>query len=91
MDRSSLIFCAGALLVSLAVSAAAFPYAALSAEELRRARTPASAESLPAVEVGGGFGRVEVIDLVGYYMENPPQPKGSAAEGSGRVRHFGGC
>lgn len=90
MHRDSLIFCGAALLATVAAIAAAFPYAALSAEELRRSRIPAAAETLPAIDIGGGFGRVEVIDLVGYYMDNPPQAK-AADGGTQRVRHFGGC
>lgn len=90
MTRSSLIFCGAALIATVAVIAAAFPLAALSAEELRRARTPAAAETLPPIDLGGGFGKVEVTDLVGYYIDHPPQPK-AAADGTQRVRHFGGC
>lgn len=90
MDRASLIFCAAALALSFAVSAAGFSLAALPPEVVRAARTPTPAEKLPPVDLGGGFGQVSVIDLVGYYIDNPPAPAATSA-GPAAVRHFGGC
>lgn len=90
LDLPSLVFCAGCLAAVAAVSAVAYPLAALPEETLRRAQAPAAPEDLPDVALGGGFGRVAVIDLVGYWIENPPKPAAAAAAPSA-VRHFGGC
>ncbi|HJO73428.1 MAG TPA: hypothetical protein QGG32_11360 [Rhodospirillales bacterium] len=71
MSRSSLMFCVAAVLGSIAVSAAAFPLAALSSAELVLSKTPVEADEMGAVDLGD-FGTVSVLELVSYYMENPP-------------------
>jgi hypothetical protein len=91
MNRESLMFCAAALAVTLAVCAAGFRLAALPAETVAAAKKPAPAETLPDVDLGGGFGKVSVIELVGYYMENPPAPKNGGGDAAPAVRRFGGC
>lgn len=90
LDLPSLLFCAGCLAAVAAVSAIAYPFAALPEDTLQRAATPAPPEDLPDIHVGGGFGRVAVIDLLGYWIENPPKPAAAAVTPSA-VRHFGGC
>lgn len=90
MNRASLLFCAATLAASLALCAAAFPFAALPEEALRAQRQPVPAERLPDVHVGGGFGTVSVLDLVGYYLENPPLPPERDAV-LPAVKRFRGC
>ncbi|GAB4165407.1 MAG: hypothetical protein OHK0026_03460 [Rhodocyclaceae bacterium] len=90
MNRESLIFCGAALAASLFVAALAFPYAALPKETLASCEIPVPPEKLPDIEVGGGFGKVSVIDLVSYYIENPPAPAAAGAAVPA-VRRFGGC
>ena len=90
MNRESLIFCGAALVVTLAVSAIGFRLAALPPETVEALKRPAPAESLPDVDLGGGFGKVPVIELVGFYIENPPAPKGGG-DASPAVKRFGGC
>lgn len=91
MNRESLIFCAASLAVALAVCAAGFKLAALPADAVAAAKQPAPAETLPDIDIGGGFGKVSVIELVGFYMENPPAPKGSGGDATPAVKRFGGC
>jgi hypothetical protein len=88
MNRSSLIFCVAAVLGSIVVSAAAFPLAALSTAELALSKTPVEADELGAVDLGD-FGTVSVLDLVSYYMENPPAPETPGTKKK-KVR-FQGC
>jgi len=88
MDRTSQIFCAAALTLALLIAAAAFPFAAMSRADVRTAHTPVSAERLGSVDLGA-FGTVSVLDLVNYYMENPPAEKTSGAPEK-KVR-FQGC
>ena len=92
MNRESLIFCVAALVVALAVCAVGFRLAALPRDVVDAAKRPAAPETLPDVDLGGGFGRVSVIDLIGYYIENPPA-KANAAGGDAvpAARRFGGC
>jgi hypothetical protein len=92
VNRESLIFCVAALVVALAVCAAGFRLAALPRDVVDAAKRPAAPETLPDVDLGGGFGRVSVIDLIGYYIENPPA-KANAAGGDAApaARRFGGC
>lgn len=91
MNRESLAFCGVSLAVALAVCAAGFTLAALPREAVEAAKKPAPAETLPDVDIGGGFGKVSVIELVGFYIENPPAPKGGGGDASSAVKRFGGC
>lgn len=90
MNRQSLVFCTAALAASLALCAAALPLAALPRDALEAQRRPVPAQDLPDVEVGDGFGRVSVIDLVGYYLENPPAQAASGAAVPA-LKRFRGC
>lgn len=90
MNRESLIFCGASLAVALAVCAAGFSLVALPREVIEAAKKPAPAETLPDLDIGGGFGKVSVIELVGFYIENPPAPKGGG-DASPAVKRFGGC
>jgi hypothetical protein len=90
MNRESLIFCGASLTVALAVCAAGFFLAALPRATVEAAKQPAPAETLPDLDIGGGFGKVSVIELVGFYIENPPAPKGGG-DASPAVKRFGGC
>ena len=92
MNRESLIFCVAALVVALAVCAAGFRLAALPRDVVDAAKRPAAPETLPDVDLGGGFGRVSVIDLIGYYIENPPAtPNAAGGDAAPAARRFGGC
>ncbi len=85
MNAQNLIFCAASLAVTITVSALAYPYAAVSQETLDQYRTPVDAESLGEINLGD-FGSVSVVELMTYYLENPP------AAGSGvREVRFQGC
>jgi hypothetical protein len=90
INRESAIFCAAALAASLVLSAVGFSLAALPREAVEAAKKPALAETLPDIDLGGGFGRVSVIDLIGYYIENPPAPAAAGGEVPA-ARRFGGC
>jgi hypothetical protein len=88
MNRKSLIFCAAALAASLVLCAAGFQLAAMPKETLNAARAAVPAQALPDVTVGGGFGKVSVVELVGYYIENPPAPADGTVPA---VKRFRGC
>jgi hypothetical protein len=90
MDRASLIFCVGALTLSLAVAAIAYPHAAIPADQLARAAKPQPAEALGSVDVGNGFGSVPVATLMDYYISHPPVETVSAPAAAPHIR-FGGC
>ncbi len=90
MDRASLIFCVAALLVTAAVSAVGFSLAAVPRELVAAARTPTPAERMGAIDLGRGFGTVPVLDLVGYYLENPPAEP-AAGGVPAKARRFSGC
>lgn len=90
MDRNSLIFCVGSLAVSLLIAWIAFPYAAMDPETLAMASTPQPAENMPLINVGEGFGELPAVELMGYYVENPPAPPQAGAAPAPEIR-FGGC
>lgn len=70
-QRASLIFCFGALGISLLIAVAAFPYAAMSKAQIAAANSVVSAEQLGVMDLGE-FGQMPVSDLVSYYIDNPP-------------------
>lgn len=91
MNKESLIFLAASLAVTVAVSAVGFSLAARPRPAVEAAKLPAPAETLPDIDIGGGFGKVSVIELVGFYIENPPAPKGGGGDAAPAVKRFGGC
>jgi hypothetical protein len=90
MDRASLIFCIGALVLSLMVAVVAYPLATVPADQLARAATPQPAEALGSVDVGNGFGSVPVTKLMDHYIANPPAEPVSTPAAAPKIR-FGGC
>ena len=90
MSRSSILFCVGSLVVCLALAWIAFPFAALDSEVIAAAQTPQPAEMMPMVDVGNGFGELPVVELMGYYVENPPAPPEAGAAPAPEIK-FGGC
>ena len=88
MDRDSLIFCAGSLVVSLLIAFIAFPFVAVDPETVAAAEKIVPAYEMGEVEVGEGFGLVAVEELMMYYVENPPAVESTAS--APEVR-FGGC
>jgi len=55
-----------------------------------RANTPQPAEVMPMIDVGKGFGELPAIELIGYYIENPPAPPTAGAAAAPEIK-FGGC
>lgn len=86
MNWTNIVFCIAAIAATVAVSWAAFPYAALSQEELDIALTPVDAEMADSVDLGD-FGEVPVFDMVLHYIDNPPL---ESEEDNQKVR-FQGC
>lgn len=81
-----MIFCGSALGICLLIAVVAFPFAAMSKAQVTTANSVVSAEQLGEMELGD-FGKISVLDLVSYYMENPPEV-GSAAP---KKIRFEGC
>ncbi len=90
MNPSSLVFCALSVIATVLVSALGFSIFAMPREAVVAARTPTPAERLGDIDLGKDFGRVPVVDLVGYYLENPPAAAPASAA-SPKARRFGGC
>lgn len=85
-----LSFCIASLAGVVIVCAVLFPHASMSRAEAEAARTPVPMEELDLVDLGGGYGELPVIELIGYYLENPPRV--TAATGAApKKKHFGGC
>lgn len=89
LNRTSWIFCSVSLVVGGAACATAFSLAAMPMEAVLAAKTPAPPETLPDIDLGG-FGTVSVIDLMGYYIDNPPAPA-TAGGDAAPAKRFGGC
>jgi hypothetical protein len=89
LNRTGVIFCSVSLVLSAAVCAAGFSLAALPRATIEASKRPAPPEALPELDLPG-FGKVSVIDLMGYYIDNPPAPLGAASAAPAATR-FGGC
>ncbi|MCK9382988.1 MAG: hypothetical protein M0P95_18245 [Sulfuritalea sp.] len=90
LNRTGVIFCSVSLVLAGAVCAVGFSLAALPRETIAAAKKPALPESLPDLDLPG-FGKVTVIDLMGYYIDNPPAPVGVAGGAPPATKRFGGC
>ena len=86
MEKSSLFFCIGSLVVCLLLAFLLVPLASISDAQLAKAKSVMPAEEMGAVDMGD-FGEVTVLDLATYYQENPPVVEAGAAK---KVR-FEGC
>jgi len=88
MDRTSLLFCAVSLAVSILIAILFFPMATLTRGELETSRQAAPAEVMADLELGD-FGSVSVLELVEYYLENPPVE--TSGDAPPRKVRFQGC
>ena len=89
LNRTGVIFCSVSLVVAAGVCAVGFSLAALPRATIEAAKKPAPPEALPEIDLPG-FGKVSVIDLMGYYIDNPPAPAASGGAAAPAQR-FGGC
>lgn len=89
LDRTGVIFCSAGIVLATLACSIGFSLAALPPEKLQAAQTPTGPEALPDVEIPG-FGKVSVLDLMGYYIDNPPAPA-SASTSAPAPQRFGGC
>jgi hypothetical protein len=89
LNRTGVIFCSVSLVLAGVVCAAGFSLAALPRETIAASKKPAPPETLPELDLPG-FGKVSVIDLVGYYIDNPPAPV-AAGGAAPAAKRFGGC
>ena len=83
------LFCVVSLAATIGVYAALFPYTSLSPAEVEAAGNPLPMEEFDLVDLGSDYGQLTVFELVGYYLENPPQV--ATGETAPRKKHFGGC
>jgi len=92
MWKINLLFCVGAVTLSVLAAAVAIPYASLPAAKLTLSRSVVAAEDLGSVDLGE-FGQVSVSELAAYYMENPPLQQSSVSSTPVKERkvHFEGC
>jgi hypothetical protein len=88
MDRSSIIFCIGSVLVCLGIAFFTLPAASVSRETLTNANTPMDAEKMQDIDLGD-FGKVTVLEMLDYYLEN--QPAKTTVESELKETHFQGC
>ena len=89
MRPSILIFCIASLAGVVIVCALLFPHVSMSRAEAEAARTPVPMEEFDLVDLGSGYGELPVIELIGYYLENPPPA--ATAGAAPKKKHFGGC
>jgi hypothetical protein len=88
LNRTGVIFCSASLVVTGMICAIGFSLAALPAATVTAAKTPAAPETMADIDLPG-LGPVSVLDLVGYYIDNPPASVASG--GAPAARRFGGC
>lgn len=89
LNRTGVIFCSVSLVLAGVACAAGFSLAALPREAIAASKKPTLPETLPELDLPG-FGKVTVIDLMGYYIDNPPAPV-TAGGAPPAAKRFGGC
>ena len=87
---SIVVFCVLTLVGSLGLCALIYPFATVSAEEAKQASTPQPMEFFDVVDLGEDYGVLPVVELLGYYLDNPPEPP-TAGAAAPRKLQFGGC
>jgi hypothetical protein len=88
MNRDSVIFCISSLLVAIVVMAAIYPYSTLDQYQLNALQVPKQMDEFDlSINLGDDLGETTVIDLMAYYLENPPDSNKTPVV----VRKFGGC
>ena len=88
--KQILLYCVLCLALTLGVVTVLFEHAALTPQAQARADTPRSMEAFKPMDLGVPYGTVSMTDLVGYYLEHPPQAA-SAGAVSQQPTHIGGC
>ena len=79
------------MLASAGIAALLFPLTTISPEELRVVSAAQPMEVFDDLDLGPGYGEVSVIELLGFYLENPPEEPGVVVPVEELQRHFGGC
>jgi len=88
---SVIFFCCFSLVATIGIAYGLYPYAKLSETQLNKSATPQAMESFEqAINLGDDFGEMSVIDLMGYYLDNPPTAAGTVQQSKPK-RQFGGC
>ena len=83
------LFCIFSLVGSIGLSYALYPHA--SSPSVSQSKEAQSMEDfVEDIDLGEDFGPMSVIDLMGYYLENPPTPSSPGAVVAPK-RQFGGC
>lgn len=90
MNRVSIIFCTVSLIVTAVVLGTGVNFAAMPRQTVAAAKKPVPPESLPDIDMPG-FGKVSVMDMMGYYIENPPATATAAGGAATSIKRFGGC
>lgn len=90
MNRVSFIFCVVSLMATAVVLSAGFHLAAKPRSAIELATKPVQPESLPDIDMPD-FGKVSVVELMGYYIENPPATAAAGGDATPAAKRFGGC
>ena len=88
LSREVVVFNTVSLALCLGLSSVLFSYAAIPDEKRLAAEKPLAMEEFPDINLGPDYGDISVAELMGYYMENPPQKETTDVP---KKQHFGGC
>jgi len=89
---SIVIFCVASLMSFMAMAYTLYPYARLSDEAVKSSTTPKAMEDFDQlIDLGEDYGQLSLIDLMGFYMDTPPDTKAQSTQAEAPVRQFGGC
>ena len=86
-----IIFCVLSVVGTLGLAYGLYPHAKLSDDQIMKSAQPQAMETFEEViNLGDDFGEMSVIDLMGYYLDNPPAPAGNTQISKPKIQ-FGGC
>jgi hypothetical protein len=85
------LFCTISVVATIGIAYGLYPHARLPQDVLMKNANPQPMESFDQlINLGDDYGEMSVIDLMGNYLDNPPQ-KTSTQQQNKPKRQFGGC
>lgn len=89
-QKLAMSFMAISLALAIIFIAILLPSAQISNESSLKLDTPQNIEEFDQlIDMGPDYGELTIIDLMGFYIENPPQKNNQTQVAP--KRHFGGC
>jgi hypothetical protein len=89
-SKEILTFCSLSLVLTIALCGVLYSTTSMSSKQVIMAATPQPMEDFDMIDLGEDYGMISVVELLGYYLDNPPELEVSTGV-KPRKLQFGGC